>query len=137
MIISPNSKQVFTVKGFDQNGQEVSLNNAIWEGEGGTIDYEGVFQAGPDEGEFTVTVRSGDITASAAVAIKNRVVSWAGDVPSQKWTTFYTKVLAKFATRKGLKLRVLVEVSDVSEQDVEEMRSSLLDLGLDDEIEVK
>ena len=137
VTISPNSKQIFTVKGFDQNGQEVSLNKAIWEGEGGTIDDKGVFQAGPDEGEFTVTVRLGDITTSAAVAIKNRVVSWAGDVPSQKWTTFYTKVLSKFATRKGLKLRVLVEVSDVSEQDVEEMRASLLDLGLDDEIEVK
>ena len=79
----------------------------------------------------------GDITTSAAVAIKNRVVSWTGDIPSQKWGTFYTKVLSKFATRKGLKLRVLVEVSDVSEQDVEEMRASLLDLGLDDEIEVK
>ena len=46
-------------------------------------------------------------------------------------------LLSKFASRKGLKLKVVVEVSDVSEQDVEEMIAALMDLGLDNEIEIR
>jgi len=137
VTISPGSKQIFAVGGFDQNEQEVSLSKVIWEATGGVIGDDGIFQAGLDEGDFTVTARSGDVIGSAAVAVKNRAIAWTGDLPPQRWTTFYTKVLSKFATRKGLKLRVIVEVSDASEQEVEEMRVALLDLGLDDEIEVK
>lgn len=29
-------------------------------------------------------------------------LTWIGDIPPQKWTTFYTKVLTKFAVGKGL-----------------------------------
>ncbi|MBN1324349.1 MAG: hypothetical protein JW986_10215 [Methanotrichaceae archaeon] len=65
------------------------------------------------------------------------MIAWAGDLPPQKWMNFYTKALSKFATNKGLRLRVMVEVSNASVQEVDEMRSSLLDLGLDDEIDVR
>jgi hypothetical protein len=101
------------------------------------IGDDGIFQAGTDEGNFTITANSGDVTGSATVVIKRHVIEWDGDVPPQKWMNFYTKVLSKFATRKGLKLRVVVEVSDASEHDVEEMTAALMDLGLDNEIQIR
>ena len=137
VTVSPGSKQAFSVKGLDQNGQEVSLSNVIWEATGGVIGGDGVFEAGSDEGSFSVTARLRDLFGSSQLTIKSQVVAWDGDVPPQKWMNFYTKFLSKFVSRKGLKLRVVVEVSDASIQEIEEMRSALMDLGLEDEIEVK
>lgn len=65
-------------------------------------------------------------------------VAWEGDVPPQKWMNFYTKVLARFATQGGLRvaLRVLVEQpGGLAQQEVDEMRSALRELGLQDRIE--
>jgi hypothetical protein len=65
---------------------------------------------------------------------------WTGEVPPQKWTTFYTKVLTRFATTKGLKIKIDFEVSQadgISEQKVEETKVALRELGLDDDVEVK
>jgi plastocyanin len=134
VTISPGSKQTFTVRGFDQKGDEVTPGKMIWEATGGVIGDDGIFQAGFDEGDFTVIARSGDVTGSAAVAIKRQVIAWAGDVPPQKWMNFYTKILSKFATRKGLKLRIVVEIPDATPLDIEEMRAALRDLSLDYEI---
>ena len=38
-------------------------------------------------------------------------MTWTGEVPAQKWVSFYQKVLSKFATGKGLKLILEVGVS--------------------------
>jgi hypothetical protein len=64
-----------------------------------------------------------------------RAPRWSGEVPSQKWMNFYTRVLSKFATGTGLRVTVRVEIAPeggVSEQKVEEMRSALRELGLND-----
>jgi hypothetical protein len=64
-------------------------------------------------------------------------MTWTGNVPSQKWMNFYTKVLSKFAANSGLKLRITVEVSPeggVSQQKVEETKAALRELGLGDDI---
>jgi len=64
-----------------------------------------------------------------------RAVRWGGEVPSQKWMNFYTRVLSKFATGTGLRVTVKVEIAPeggVSEQKVEETRSALRELGLND-----
>jgi hypothetical protein len=64
---------------------------------------------------------------------------WEGDVPWQKWTQVFSKVLSRFSS-KGLKLRVVVEVAPtggISAQEVEEMRAALKELGLDDKIAEK
>ena len=37
-------------------------------------------------------------------------VQWTGQVPSAKWMTFYTKVLAKYAKEKGLTLKATFEL---------------------------
>ena len=64
---------------------------------------------------------------------------WEGDVPWQKWSQFYSKVFSRFS-QKGLRLRVVVEVvpaGGVSEQEVQETRTALKELGLADHVEPK
>lgn len=60
-----------------------------------------------------------------------------GSAPAQKWMNFYTTVLSKFASGKGLKLTVTVEVSpegSVSSQKIEETKVALRELGLNDDV---
>lgn len=62
---------------------------------------------------------------------------WSGVVPSQKWMNFYTKVLTKLGAANGLTLTVKVECSPeggVSQQKLEEIKSALREVGLDDSI---
>lgn len=64
-------------------------------------------------------------------------VAWSGEVPAQKWMNFYTKVLTKLGVGTGLKLTVNVEYKSdksVSPQKLEEVRSALRELGLDDKL---
>ncbi len=64
-------------------------------------------------------------------------VQWTGQVPSAKWMTFYTKVLAKYAKEKGLTLKATFELrpdAGLTKQQVDELRSALRELGLDDEV---
>ena len=65
-------------------------------------------------------------------------MKWSGDIPSQKWMNFYTKVLSKFAARKGLSLKLHFEVTPeegVSKQKLEETKSALRELGFNDDVE--
>ena len=77
-------------------------------------------------------------TSSPIVDIAVHKLSWNGEVPSQKWMNFYTKVLSKFANENDLKLILKVEVTSingVSNQKVEETKMALRELGLDDQVE--
>lgn len=68
-----------------------------------------------------------------------RTLRWTGEVPTQKWMNFYTKVLTKFAATSELKLTLTVEVAPeggVSEQRVEETKVALRELGLADDVEL-
>jgi hypothetical protein len=68
------------------------------------------------------------------------VLKWTGEVPAQKWMNFYTKVLSKFASSHGLKLTVTVEVSPeggVSKQKLDETKSALRELGLNDDVKIE
>jgi len=67
-------------------------------------------------------------------------LAWIGEIPPQKWMNFYTKVLSKFASARGLKLTVKVEVSPeggVSRQKLDETKSALRELGLNDDVSTK
>src|SRR5262249_48419713 len=67
-------------------------------------------------------------------------VTWHGDVPPQKWMNFYTKVLSKFATQAGLRIGLNIEIAPqggVSSQKVDEIRVSLRELGLPDDVEAE
>ncbi len=55
------------------------------------------------------------------------------EVLPQKWMNFYTKVLSKFASGKGLKIILKIEVAPeggVSTQKIEETKTALRELGL-------
>jgi predicted AAA+ superfamily ATPase len=67
-------------------------------------------------------------------------LSWTGEIPPQKWMNFYTKVLSKFASGVGLKLKLTVEASPdggLSKQRIEETKSALRELGLNDNVSPK
>lgn len=156
LVISPPEKHIepgnetrFTVKGFDQHNHEIAAGDVEWVAAGGTIDATGVFLAGQDEGRFVVTTKVGEISDSAGVVISKsppplppppegaKKLSWSGEIPSQKWMNFYTKVLSRFASGKGLKLVLSVEAAPeggVSDQKIEEVQIALRELGLDDDV---
>ncbi len=67
-------------------------------------------------------------------------LAWTGEIPPQKWMNFYTKVLSKFASARGLKLTLKVEVAPeegVSKQKLDETKSALKELGLNDDIDCR
>lgn len=64
-------------------------------------------------------------------------LKWEGQVPPQKWMTFYMKVLTRFADDPSLALNVKFSVSPthgVTQEKVDETRASLKDLGLADDV---
>ncbi|MFA5579286.1 MAG: DUF499 domain-containing protein [Methanothrix sp.] len=142
IVISPqdssigrNEIQVFMAKGFDENGHEVPLDDIKWSAIGGTVDDNGVFLSGQEEGIFKVTATVGDVNGLAPVTVIKRNSHWEGEIPHQKWTQFYNRILSKFAVRKGLKLAVAVDISDATKEEIEEMRMALRELGLEDNVE--
>ncbi|MBI4833117.1 MAG: AAA family ATPase, partial [Candidatus Lindowbacteria bacterium] len=107
-----------------------------------------------DEGSFIAKATSASVAGSATFAIAKTEtatsstpattppdttgkLSWSGEVPTQKWMNFYTKVLARFARDRGLKLNVTVEVAPeggLSKQSIEETKVALRELGLNDDV---
>jgi len=66
-------------------------------------------------------------------------VRWEGEVPAQKWTTFYMKVLSRLAQEGELSLHVRFESrpeGGVPRDRVSEVRENLAQLGLDEDLEV-
>jgi hypothetical protein len=64
-------------------------------------------------------------------------LTWSGDVPSQKWMNFYTKVITKLGVGHDLSLKVKVKCNPqggVSKQKIKEIKSVLRELGLDDNL---
>lgn len=67
-----------------------------------------------------------------------RKASWRGTIPRQKWTTFYTKVLAPFAQIDNVTISVHIEIAPhdgLQQHQIEDMKISLRDLGLAENIE--
>ena len=65
------------------------------------------------------------------------LLRWAGEVTPQKWMNFYTKVLSRFVTGGGLKLKVEIEVKSeegISQQKVEQTKVALRELGLNENV---
>jgi len=142
IVISPqdanigrNEIQTFAAKGFDEDGHEVPLIDIRWSAIGGTVDDNGVFLSGQEEGIFKVIATVGDANGLATIKVMKRNSHWEGEIPHQKWTQFYNRILSKFAVRKGLKLAVAVDISDATKEEVEEMRTALRELGLGDNVE--
>jgi hypothetical protein len=104
-------------------------------------------QAG-GQGTFELTLPTGSKTPEkpeeeqggqqkSAVSGAAKKITWAGEIPPQKWMNFYTKVLSRFVGSKGLKLTLNVEVAPqdgVSSRKIEETKVALSELGLDSDI---
>ena len=156
--LAPGQKYQFVVICLDQYGQPMQSGNAIWGSDGGNIDQSGLFQASGETGQFTVSALMGEFRAVANVLIKEGQVQpepvphpqppptmvnhfgWQGVIPWQKWTIFYNKVLARFAT--GFKMKILVQVdvssdNGISPQKIDETRAALSELGMDDNIKTE
>jgi hypothetical protein len=120
-----------------------------WSAAGCSISGEGVFVASESPGRYIVEAYVGGLKAEAQVHVlaaeekpeeKDRrggVIRWSGVVPPRKWTTFYTKVIAKLASSPELTVRVTFEAPAAGEAitKIHELKSSLRDLGLDENIE--
>lgn len=152
--LTPGKRQAFVAKGLDQHGQEIAVSGVFWTATGGTIQPDGVFLAGTDEGNFAVTVAADGVSAIASVTIQKaeppviierprdgkKRISWSGEIPPQKWTNFYMKVLSKFAGDTGLKLTVSVEATAEGAEAghrVQEMKTALRELGLEDVVKTE
>ena len=91
-------------------------------------------------GTVVPVVTPQNVTQPTLVPTSASGLAWTGEIPPQKWMNFYTKVLSKFASARGLKLTVKVEVSPeggVSKQKLDETKSALRELGLNDDVTPK
>ena len=158
LVIKPNQAVVkvgeqvsFTCSGIDQYAEPFAIGAVTWSAAIGTVTPQGLFTASPTGGLDTVKAQIGPFEALAEVRITaeheapppvhtapgERVIRWRGNVPSQKWMNFYTKVLSKFANAQGLKIEVSFEVTTDAEHTdskAAETRAGLRELGLDDQI---
>lgn len=104
---------------------------------------------GEDEGQYNVRVTTNGLVAIAEVWTAKepvlpsppppgkQVIRWTGDVPPPKWMNFYTKVLSRFASTPGLKLRVSFEAPTESDQgapNADATKSGLKELGLENNV---
>jgi hypothetical protein len=74
--VAPGEQQSFTAGGVTAAGDTVAQQPVQWSATGGTITPDGVFSAGPDLGNFSVTASSpGALPGRAGVHIFRRVVA--------------------------------------------------------------
>lgn len=97
------------------------------------------FSLTPSHGENPADMIAPDKTTnSSGVPPRTRTaLNWSGEIPSQKWMNFYTKVLTKLGINSDLRLTVKVEFNPaggVSSQKVDEVKTALRELGLSDKI---
>jgi hypothetical protein len=80
---------------------------------------------------------------SSTVALApSRVVrlSWRGEIPPQKWTNFYMKILSPFAIDPSLRLSIQFEVTPaggLARERVEDLAIALRDLGLSADLQLE
>lgn len=157
--LGPGDTATFKVTAKDQYGQPFSAPAVTWAAKGGEITPDGTFTAGTAEGSHSVSATAGDVTATAEVRVQKagtggggpgatggsgggvaagkQQIAWSGEVPSQKWTKFYSQVLAKFAVGSDLKIRVTFEATVDAAQakaKLDEARVQLRELGLAEDL---
>lgn len=145
LVLEPKTTYVFSVKGYDQHGEEIGASRVIWEATNGSISDKGQLSTTDEEGTCKVIAKAGELSAYATITIakkgkiplppptEKRKFSWSGSIAPNKWTVFYTKVLARFASSSKLKINVSFEIEDdtvVTDQKIEETKTALKELGL-------
>lgn len=75
-ITEPNKLYAFLAKGYDQHGDEISMESLSWETTAGYIDSKsGKLTVGSEEGIFQVFARCGSVSASATITIERREIT--------------------------------------------------------------
>ncbi|HPO16665.1 MAG TPA: DUF499 domain-containing protein [Candidatus Hydrogenedentes bacterium] len=103
--------------------------------------YTGTPGAGGETGPTPLPQKPGtqiDLPPVPEIQTGVTAIRWKGQVPPQKWMNFYSKVLARYSTGKGLALTIDVEIKPdggIPEHQVEEVRTALRELGLGDRLE--
>ncbi|MFO8089870.1 MAG: hypothetical protein R6U13_08550 [Desulfatiglandaceae bacterium] len=70
---------------------------------------------------------------------KISLLRWSGEVNPQKWMNFYMKILSRFITSGGLKIKLEIEIKPedgISKQTVDQTKAALREMGLDENIEI-
>jgi len=153
VALKPGQHAAFSIAARDQYGHPIAVPSTTWSAKGGSVSDDGLFTAGEDEGQYNVRVTTDGLEAIAEVRIAKeptqtkekqqagkQMIRWTGEVPPQKWMNFYTKVLSRFASTPGLKLRVSFEVPAEGDQGAakaNETKSGLKELGLDDNLSLE
>lgn len=146
--IKPGASITIPVVVYDQNNEVMPVGHVAWEATGGVVSGEGVYTGGDEEGTFWIRARINEVSCTVPVTVKKdavpprtpNVMEWSGQVQPQKWMNFYTKVLSRFATRKGLSIEISIHVSDeggIPQPDIDETRAALRELGLNDDVLMK
>src|SRR6516225_768900 len=155
IVLNPSSVEVrpgehvaFKVSGLDQYGQTYPIEDVKWSAPGCSISNEGVLVGSEASGRYLVEAHAGGLKAEASVRVLTDEepppppppagkIKWSGVVPPRKWTTFYTKVIAKLTSSPDLKLQVTIEApaGEQAASKINELKSSLRDLGLDENVE--
>ena len=160
--LQPGARIQFRLEGRDQHARSMAVPTPAWTTSGGVIEPTGAFVASETEGSYTVEVASGDVKGSATISVAKRAlgggggsggsgakskvmenvtaVQWTGEVPTAKWMTFYTKVLSKYAKEKGLTLKASFALrpdEGMTKQQIDELRATLRELGLEDDVETE
>lgn len=69
IVVSPQDAHIgpagrtFVAVGLDADGLEMPLAGVDWRATGGTIDVNGIFQAGMEEGFFTITASAEGVSS--------------------------------------------------------------------------
>jgi hypothetical protein len=156
VVLKAGEQASFLCAALDQYGQPFPIPAVAWTASGGSITPDGVYTAGSPGGLHTVRAAAAGHEAIAEVRVNTqeiggddgdddgkqpgqRLIRWRGLVPPQKWMNFYMKIVTRFAAAPDLKLEVCLEVPvdrDQAQAKVDETRSGLRELGLDDGLSV-
>lgn len=150
VVVKPGDKAAFSCSALDQYGQSLIVAEIGWAATGGSIDSNGVFEAGKDGGVFSATAMAAGNEAVAEVRIAAtedvskvvetsgpRTIRWSGNVPPQKWMQFYTKVLSKHVTSPDLRIEVTFQIKvdpDQADNKSADTKSALRELGLTEDV---
>ena len=96
-------------------------------------------QPGGEPGEAGITGESASVPPGGMTPNVVPGFRWTGIIAPQKWMTFYTKVLARFAAAKGLKLSLTIDVQPeggVPTAKITEMKVALRELGMSEDVDI-
>lgn len=145
--LKPNQESPLAIRGEDQYGGNIAINNINWKVTGAKINNN-ILTAGETPGSYLLEAEVEGITTQIPFNIQDvnnpapaptiqptkNQLTWRSKVPPQKWSQLYMKVLTKFATNESIQMDIEVSVSikgEISEQLEQEVANSLQELGLD------